>query len=65
MFKTPAQLEAVEEINAKNWALWHKRKKWITWPLKAFAALIILSFTYYTGEHAGVEICAPAISPRR
>jgi hypothetical protein len=62
MFKTPAQLEAVEEINAKNWALWHKRKKLITWPAMALTAAFVLSFTYYTGEHAGVQICtAPAV----
>lgn len=33
--------------------------------LKWIGFLLLLSFVYTTGEHAGVEICAPAINPRK
>jgi hypothetical protein len=65
MFMSPERREAAEIKTAENWALWHSRKRWIIWPAKAVLWAFLLSFAYFTGEHAGVEICAPAINPRR
>lgn len=60
MFRTEKQLEEIEEANAHNWALWHKRKKLILWPLKILAAAVALSFCYSAGELSGLESCQPA-----
>ena len=64
MFQTAQQCEATEAEAAKNWALFHKRKRLITVPLKWGGAALLLSFAYTTGELAGVESC-PAIITRK
>ena len=61
MFRTPKQLAEIEEANAANWAVWRKRKRIITIPLKLLALAVALSFSYSAGELNGLEICrAPA-----
>jgi ABC-type uncharacterized transport system permease subunit len=57
MFLSPQRREAAELAAAENWKLWHKRKRWIIWPLKLAGAAILLSFAYTTGEHAGLVAC--------
>jgi hypothetical protein len=66
MFRTEKQLAELEEINAANWAVWHRRKKWITRPLKLVLLAGALSFAYAAGELNGFELCrSPAATARK
>lgn len=58
---TEEQEIAIERDRAKAKAGWRHIKRVLKW----IGLALLLSFAYTTGEHAGVEICAPAISPRR
>lgn len=51
----------IERNREKAKAGWRKIKRVLKW----IGLALLLSFAYTTGEHAGVQICAPAINPRK